>query len=97
MKKKSPAAVLLLPFVTFGIYSIVWVVKAKGEMVGKGAPIPTSWLLIVPFGNIWYFWKWSQGVEKVTNKEMSSAVALLLTLLLGPIGHMVIQSKFNKE
>lgn len=72
MTKKSPVAVLLLPFVTFGIYAIVWIVKAKGEMAAKGADIPTSWLLIIPFANIWYLWKWSKGVEKVTNKDMGA-------------------------
>ena len=96
MTKKSPVAVLLLPFVTFGIYAIVWIVKAKGEMVAKGADIPTSWLLIIPFVNIWYLWKWSKGVEKVTNKGMGAAAAFLLMLFLGPIGYMIIQSSFNK-
>ncbi|MBI3756154.1 MAG: DUF4234 domain-containing protein [Deltaproteobacteria bacterium] len=96
MTKKSPVAVLLLPFVTFGIYAFVWIVKAKGEMAAKGADIPTSWLLIIPFANIWYLWKWSKGVEKVTNKDMGAGAAFLLLLFLGPIGCMVIQSRFNK-
>ena len=96
MTKKNPLAVLILPFVTFGIYSLVWIVQAKGEMVAKGAEIPTSWLIIVPFVSLWYFWRWSEGVEKVTMNEMSGIGAFLLMLLLGPIGHMIIQSKFNK-
>ena len=29
MKHRSPAAVLLLPFVTFGIYAWVWQVKSN--------------------------------------------------------------------
>lgn len=36
MKKRSPIAVLLLPFITLGIYSIVWQVKTKLEMNRSG-------------------------------------------------------------
>lgn len=96
MTKRKPVAVALLPFVTFGISALVWVVKSKGEMVSKRADIPTSWLIIVPFAGIWYLWKWSQGVEKVTNKGMSSMEAFLVMLFLGSIGHAIVQSKFNK-
>ena len=95
MTHKSPINVLVLSFVTFGIYYIVWMVKAKGEMAAKGADIPTSWLLIVPIANIWYMWKWSEGVEKVTKKDLSGPLAFVLVLLLGPIGAFVVQSKFN--
>ncbi len=49
----------------------------------------------VPIANFWYMWKWSEGVEKVTNKDLSGPVAFLFVLLLGPIGAFVIQSKFN--
>ena len=52
MKKRNPIAVLLLPFITFGIYAIVWMVKTKGEMVAKGAEIPTAWLIIIPLVNL---------------------------------------------
>ncbi|NBU33013.1 DUF4234 domain-containing protein [bacterium] len=67
MKKRSPVAVLLLPFVTFGIYSIYWLVKTKGEMKALGADIPTAWLIIVPLVNFWWYWKYCKGVEQVTN------------------------------
>lgn len=97
MTKKSPIAVLLLPFVTFGIYTLVWIVKAKGELVDKGADIPTSWLLVIPFANIYYLWKWGQGAAMVVSKKSFSSVeAFLMMLFLGPIGCAIIQSKFNK-
>ena len=95
MTHKSPITVLVLSLVTLGIYFIVWTVKAKGEMAAKGADIPTSWLLLIPIANIWYLWKLSEGVEKVTKKDLSGPVAFLFVLLLGPIGAFVIQSKFN--
>jgi hypothetical protein len=41
-------------------------------------------------------WKWSQGVEHVTKGAMSGTVAFLVGVLLGPIGAMMIQGKFNE-
>ena len=96
MNKRSVVAVILLTCVTFGIYSIVWFVKTKGEMVKQGADIPTAWLLIVPIANIWWFWKWSTGVEHVTRGKMQTAIAFILTWLLGIIGMAIVQSSFNK-
>lgn len=96
MKNRSPIAVLLLPFVTFGIYSIYWMVKTKIEMNEKGASIPTAWLIIVPIVNIWWYWKYSEAVGNITKEEISGVIAFILLLLLGSIGQAIIQNSFNK-
>lgn len=96
MKKRSPVAVLLLPFVTFGIYSIYWAVSTKIEMNKLGTKIPTAWLLIVPLVNIWWLWKYSEGVEQVTKEKMSGVMAFVLMFLLGCIGQAIVQNDFNK-
>ncbi|HSY53526.1 MAG TPA: DUF4234 domain-containing protein [Opitutaceae bacterium] len=96
MKNRNPIAVLLLQLVTFGIYGLVWSVKTKNEMNRLGAGIPTAWLLIIPFANIYWLWVYSTGVELVTKEKMSAAVSFLLVMLLGPIGHAIIQGEFNK-
>jgi hypothetical protein len=96
MTQRSPATVFILSFITLGIYGIVWYVKTKGEMNAKGADIPTAWLMIVPIVSLFWLWKWSQGVEKVTGGSSSAGVAFALMFFLGPIGAAVIQSKFNQ-
>lgn len=96
MKNRNPVAVLLLPFITFGVYAIVWFVKTKREMNTLGAQIPTSWLLIIPFVNIYWMWKYSEGVQLVTKGAQSQAVAFILLFLLSVIGMAIIQSEFNK-
>ena len=96
MNKRSVVAVVLLTIFTLGIYSLVWFVKTKGEMVKHGADIPTAWLLIVPVANIYWQWKWSGGVEHVTRGKASQAVAFLLVFLLGIIGIAIIQSWLNR-
>ena len=96
MQNRSPIGVIVLTLVTCGIYGLVWLVKTKGELVTRGADIPTAWLLIVPFANLWWMWKYSQGVEKVTNGQMSTVLTFILIVLLGFIGYGIIQDSFNK-
>lgn len=96
MKTRSPAAVLLLPLVTFAIYSLVWEVKTKNELNAAGSAIPTAWLLIVPIANYVWIWKYAAGVEQFTNKAMSQVAAFWLLALLGPIGAAVVQNSFNQ-
>lgn len=96
MKQRNPIAVALLPFVTFGIYSIYWQVVTKIELNKKGATIPTAWLLVVPIVNIWWLWKYSEGVDKITNGKMSAVISFILLFLLGFIGSAIIQDSFNQ-
>src|SRR5690554_4662556 len=97
MKQRKPVAVLLLPFVTFGIYSWYWAVKTKGEMNARGEQIPTAWIWLIPFvGSVWWYWKYAEGVEHVTNKKMEGVMAFVLLMLLGSIGEAIIQDAFNK-
>lgn len=96
MKKRNLFAVFILPFVTFGVYGLVWLVKTKDEMNRQGANIPTAWLLIVPFANFYWSYKYAEGVERVTGAKMSTIVAFLLEIFLGVIGNVILQSEFNK-
>jgi hypothetical protein len=96
MQKRSPITVALLILVTFGIYGIVWQVKTKGEMNKLGANIPTAWLLIIPLVNIYWLWKYSEGVEQTTKGQMSAILSFVLLYLLSIIGAAVVQDSFNK-
>lgn len=51
IKKRSPAAVLLLPFVTLGIYCIYWLYATRKELVSRSGDrysIPPVILLFAP-------------------------------------------------
>ncbi|MCE9578941.1 MAG: DUF4234 domain-containing protein [Deltaproteobacteria bacterium] len=96
MKQRSIGMMILLTFVTLFIYPIVWMVKTKGEMTSQGAEIPSAWLMIVPFANIYFMWKWCGGVEHVTKGKLSQVVAFLVQVLLFGIGMLIIQDAFNK-
>jgi hypothetical protein len=97
MKHRSPIAVLLLPFITFGIYSWYWAVKTKGEMNKLGEHIPTAWIWLIPIvGAIWWYWKYAEGVEHVTSEKFNGVLAFVVLWLLGMIGQAIIQDSFNK-
>ena len=96
MKHRSVLSVVLLSIFTLGIYTIVWLVKTKREMNSVGAEIPTAWWLIVPIGNIWWTYKYGQGVEKVTKGKVNAILAFVLFYLLWIIGMAILQSEYNK-
>lgn len=97
MKKRSPWAVFLLPFITLGIYSWYWEVKTKGEMNKLGQKIPTAWIWLIPFvGYIWWAWKYSEGVGNVTKDKAPAILVFLLMIFTGNIGDAIIQYYFNQ-
>lgn len=96
MQRRDPLMVFFLSLITFGIYALWWYVKTKTEMNSRGAQIPTAWLIIVPIVNWYWLWKFCEGVETVTGKGMSAAVAFLLVFFLSIIGIAIIQDGLNK-
>ena len=89
MKKRNPFVVALLGLVTFGIYTIYWCVKTKGELVERGGDIPTAWLLIVPFANLYWLYKYFKGAEKVTSGRVKGLAFFVLLLVLSVISSAV--------
>jgi len=88
--------VIVLAYVTLGIYAIVWYVKTKREMNTQGGEIPTAWLLIIPLVNYYWLWKFSKGVEKVTKEDISAWAVFLLLVFISYIGIALTQSFLNK-
>jgi hypothetical protein len=97
MKRRSPAAPLLLPFITLGIYTLVWHVKVKNELNQSGIAnhIPSAWLLIVPIGNIFWLVSFSRSAKQF-NGTGSTAGTFWLLAILGVIGEAILQARFNR-
>lgn len=96
MKNRSIVAVVLLPFVTFGIYTLYWFVSTKGELNQKGAQIPTAWLLIIPFVNIFWMYKYYEGAEQVTGGKANAVMLFLIGLLVtNLISSAIAQDAYN--
>lgn len=97
MKRRSLAAVIILPFITLGIYALYWLVKTKGELNAKGAQIPTAWLIIIPLVNIWWMWKYFEGADSVSNGEINGVLNFVLYFFIGLIIPMILcQLYYNK-
>jgi len=102
MMKRSTVLVAIYTLITAGLYELYWLVKTKREMVEEGAVIPTSWLLIVPFANIYWMWKWAEGVAHVTHRQSALTIFLLLVVpgvvfpVVGPpLSAALLQSMLN--
>lgn len=96
MKHRNPIVVLLLSFITFGLYAIYWFVVTARELRSKGADIPNAILIIIPIVNIYWQYKYSAGVEQVTNGRFSTLLVFLLFLLTGFGGMLVAQIGINE-
>jgi hypothetical protein len=96
MTQRSPVTVVLLTIVTCGIYGIWWFVQTKEELNARGAQIPTAWLLILPIANLYWTWKYAEGVQLVTKGEMSATTTFLLLAFCGIIGIPMTVAAFNK-
>lgn len=100
VKQRNPIAVLILSFITFGIYDWYWLVKVKGELnrSQNSVNIPTAWVWVIPvIGTIWYEWKFSEATDIVTSGKYSSPVTFMLLFVLGPIGYAILQDGYNKS
>ncbi len=96
MRNRSIMKIILLSLITFGFYGLYWSISTKNEMNRLGAQVPTAWLIIVPFISIYWFWKHSEAVEKITGGKVSAPLAFIVELFLGFIGDIIIQIEFNK-
>lgn len=96
MKNRSVVAVVLLPFVTFGLYMLYWFVSTKNELNAKGAQIPTAWLLIIPFVNIFWYYKYYEAAEQFTGGRINSMMLFLIGLLASNlISSAIAQDTYN--
>lgn len=95
MKNRNIIVVGLLSLFTTGIYSIFWLVMTKHEVKSHGVNIPSLLFLAIPLVNIWWLWKYSQGVENITSGTLSAILVFVLLLFISPIGIVLVQDSFN--
>ncbi|MFA6158164.1 MAG: DUF4234 domain-containing protein [Candidatus Paceibacterota bacterium] len=96
IKHRNPALVIILSFITFGLYGLYWTVRTKGEINGLGAKIPTAWLVIIPIANLYFFYRYSEGFSVFVKKDNSPILWFLLYLVIAPVAMILIQIELNK-
>lgn len=103
IKKRSPVMVLILPFITFGIYVFYWIFKTTHELRDNGGDsVPATWILLgllIPGVNIVaiiiYMWMYSKALEEVTGAQQ--ILHMLLLLFITPVGMLLVQTKLNEK
>jgi hypothetical protein len=97
MQKRSLVSMFFLGLVTFGIYYLYWFFATRRELIAKGAKIPSAWLAIIPFFNIYFLYKYCEAFYKYVSKKNSPITYLLLLLLLPVIGQLILQHIINEK
>lgn len=102
VKYREPILVIVFSFITFGIYSIYWLVSTTNELrrISSKAPDPRMLLLLlVPVVNIvveiWYYWKYSQAVEEFSG--VSRVLLFVFWIILSPVSMVLTQIELNKK
>lgn len=96
VKRRNIILVYLFIFITFSFYTLYWIVATKNEMNKLGASIPTAWLLILPIGNVYWLYRYSEGFAKVVKKDNNTILWFLLSVFIGIVMPAVVQSGLNK-
>ncbi len=96
VQKRDLWMIALLMLVTFGLYFIYWAVKTKRELCYMGAAIPTSWLLIIPFANFYFWYKYADAFTTFVKKGSDPMGYFILMVLIPIVGIFIIQFELNK-
>jgi len=99
---RNPYLVLIFSLITFGIYTIFWLVYTTNELRGLTKSAPETkmlWLLLVPIVNyiviIMYFWKYSKAINELTG--FNNILLFIMWLVFSPVGIVISQIELNKK
>ena len=96
IKQRNIFVGALLTVITFSIYVIYWLVQTKKEINQMGGKIPTAWLIIIPFVNIYWFYKYSVEFAQTIKKNDSGLLYFIVYLVFFPAFPIIVQSALNK-
>jgi hypothetical protein len=95
LKERSLLGMFFLLIITFGFYWLYWSVKTKNEINCLGARIPTAFLVIIPFANFYFWYRYSQAFVTFVKKDSDPIAYFLLMSLLPVIGIFLVQDGLN--
>ncbi len=75
-----------------------WTVTQPIEMMkAKGIQLPTTWPYFAPFRCYTWLWKFSKGIEAVTEGRMGARRVFVAVFLLGIIGFVIIRAIIQRR
>ena len=100
IKRRNMGMQVVLAIVTLGIYIIYWFYVTSKEMVEHknlgGSPGLWTFLLFVPFGALFSYWKQGEAVEALTDKRYPGILIFVLWLVFSPAVWAITQMELNK-
>ena len=100
IKRRNMWVQVLLMVVTLGIYSIYWFYVTATEMLSYtrrwGSAGLWTFLLFVPFGPLYSYWKYSELVESATDSRYSWVLIFILWLVFPPAVWAITQVELNR-
>jgi len=94
-------ALIVVPAgVIVGAIGRVWewaVAKPIEEMKAKGIQLPTTWRYFAPFGSYGWLWKFSKGIEAITDRRIRAAGVFASVFFLGFLGFVIIQYTIRRR
>ncbi len=100
IKNRNVVMVVVLSFLTLGIYSIYWFYVTAKEMVTykglDGSPGLWTVMLFIPIANFFAFWKHCQAVEAMTDGKYNALLMFLAWFVFFPIVLILTQTELNK-
>lgn len=81
--------------IVVGAIGGVWewaVVKPIEEMRAKGIQLPSDWRYFAPIGSYAWLWKFSKGIEAITERRIWAAGVFASVFFLGIIGFVIIRA-----
>lgn len=94
-------AIFLVPagFIV-GAIGRIWewaIVRPVGEMNAMGIQLPGDWRYFAPIGSYIWLWKFSRGIESITERRIRAAGVFAAVFFLGVIGFVIIQAIIQRR
>ena len=88
-------ALIVVPAgVVAGAVGRMWewaVVKPIEQMKDKGVQLPSDWRYFAPLGCYGWLWRFSKGIEAITEGRMGAKRVFAAVFLLGVVGFVIVQ------
>jgi len=77
-----------------GAFGRLWdwcITQSVKQMKVKGIQLPTTWDYFAPFASYGWLWKFSKGIEAITDRRIRAAGVFASVFFLGIIGFIIIR------
>jgi hypothetical protein len=95
IKERNIFLVYLYSVLSFGIYSMYWMVSTKRDINSLGGEIPSTWICVIPFAGIYYNYKYCESFAKEVKKDGNTIMYFCLSMFLWPVIPALVQSSLN--